>query len=395
MAIGKNICVVPFTQITYGAFDNASPCPYLGGDIWHFDSNTTLTDIWLSPEYEALRQSFKQNDKNEICSRCWREEEHGKQSARKLELVSSKYKKDIINTVEGEYKLGPKQINLRVSNICNLRCRPCNGQSSSTYSIEGKYYEEKNNLPQTTYTRLSDPTQFSDKQIDGIYELSDNLRYIGFYGGEPLVDKPTLRLLEKLVESGRSKQITLYYNTNGISVPTAKHLDLWRHFESLEFKFSIDAIGEQFAYIRHPGKWQELLENVNFIKNDLSNLIGIPVSSGIICTVQILNVFYLPEITSAFDKFEMAYFLNLVTKPAYYDIRHIPTDVKQQIIDKLSLMQQKSDISSIISILKSEYNPKHWEEFKFWTKQKDAYRKENFAVTFPEYFKIINELGHW
>ena len=118
-------------------------------------------------------------------------------------------------------------------------------------------------------------------------------------------------------------------------------------------------------------------------------------SCGIICTVQILNVFYLPEIISAFDTFEMSCFLNLVTKPAYYDIRHIPTDVKQQIIDKLSLMQQKSDIASIISILKSEYNPKHWEEFKFWTQQKDAYRKENFAITFPEYYNVINGLGHW
>ena len=391
MTIGKNLCLAPFTQITYSPFNTASPCPYLGGDTWKFDDNRSLGEIWLSPQYESLRRSFKENKKDPICNRCWKEEDHGKQSARKLELVRSKYKKDIVDVVEGGYKSGPKQINLRVSNICNLRCRPCNGQSSSTYSIEGKYYEEKNNLSQTQYTKFSDPIQFSDKQIDGIYELSDNLRYIGFYGGEPLVDKPTLRLLEKLVESGKSKHITLYYNTNGISAPTARHLELWRHFESIEFKFSIDGIGDHFTYIRHPGKWQELLVNVNFIKNELSNLIGVPVLCGIICTVQILNVFYLPEIISAFDAFELPYFLNLVTSPAYYDIRHIPTAVKQQIIDKLSLMQQKSDITSIVSILKSEANPRHWEEFKFWTRQKDAYRKENIAETFPEFFELIKD----
>ena len=388
MAIGKNFCLAPFTQITYGPLDTASPCPYLGGDIWNFSPETTLKDIWLSKEYELLRESFTKNIKDTHCSRCWEEEDHGKQSARNINF-QFKYKEKIVDFINGGYKLGPRQINLRVSNICNLRCRSCNSQSSVTFNIEGKYYEEKNNLLPTFYTKFPNSFEFSDSQIDGIFELSNNLRRIEFYGGEPLVDKPTLKLLEKLVENGKSKEITLFYNTNGITVPTNKHTELWKHFEKLEFNFSIDGIEDHFTYIRHPGKWEDLLNNIQFIKNQLSNILNVPVESKIICTIQTLNIYYLPEMIKMFESLELSYFLNLVTSPAYYDIKNIPDNVKKEIIDKLLVLPQKSEITSIISILKSKSNDKHWEEFKFWTKQKDAYRKENFATTFPEFYELV------
>jgi MoaA/NifB/PqqE/SkfB family radical SAM enzyme len=388
MTIGKNFCLAPFTQITYGPLDTASPCPYLGGDIWNFSPNAKLKDIWLSEEYESLRKSFKENNKDIQCSRCWKEEEHGKQSARNINF-QFKYKEKIVDFINGGYKSGPRQINLRVSNICNLRCRSCNSQSSVTFNIEGKYYEEKNNLQPTFYTKFPNSFEFSDQQIDGIIELSANLRRIEFYGGEPLVDKPTLLLLEKLIESGKSKEVTLFYNTNGITVPTQKHLDLWRHFESLEFNFSIDGVDNHFTYIRHPGKWEDLLKNVDFIKNKLPKILGIDVMCLAICTIQTLNIYYLAELINECNRLELKYFLNMVTQPDYYNIQHIPTEVKKNIINKLLELPQKSDVTSIISILELEYNEKYWEEFKFWTKQKDSYRKENFASTFPEFFELI------
>ena len=31
----------------------------------------------------------------------------------------------------------------------------------------------------------------------------------------------------------------------------------------------------------------------------------------------------------------------------------------------------------------------HWEEFKFWTKEKDLYREEEFSLTYPEFYNIL------
>jgi MoaA/NifB/PqqE/SkfB family radical SAM enzyme len=386
--IGRNFCLAPFTQITYSPLGSASPCPYLGGQAWKFDDKP-LGEIWASPELEELRTAFHNNEKNPTCTRCWREEDQGKQSARKLTLVNYKYRDNLLGVVNTDYKAGPQQINLRVGNLCNLRCRTCFSISSVTYAIEGRHYELKNNLDTTTYTRYSNVFEFSDKQIDEIFEISGNLKRLEFYGGEPLLDRPTLKLLQKLIDSGRSKDITLFYNTNCITKPTAKHIELWKHFKNLEFNLSIDGIREQFTYIRHPGNWETAVENIEYIRNVVPTLCNIPVMAFAICTVSTFNVFYLPEIINEFANLKLDWFLNIVTQPDYYDMRHIPEPVKQEVVKKLLTIKDQTEITPIINILNSVGNPEIWGEFKFWTHEKDEYRGEAFKNTFPEFYKII------
>lgn len=390
MPIGSNICVAPFVQLTYSPLGSASPCPYLGGEAWNLN-NLSLKQIWESDQYNELRQSFLRNERNPTCSRCWKEEDHGKQSARKLCLASYEYKKGLLKKIEdGDYNL--QHLSLRVSNLCNLRCRSCGSASSSTYSVEGRYYEKKNGIEAKNYTRYPKVFEFSDQQIEEIFQSSKHLKKISFYGGEPLLDKPTLKLLSMLIDNDQSKEIKLYYNTNGVNTPTDEHLSLWKNFKDLELKFSIDGIGDHFSYIRHPGSWQDLLENLRFCQDDLSTILGIPVTVGVICTVTSLNVFYLPEILDEFKSLKLDCFLNLAEHPKYYNLKNYPESVKEKIIEKLLPISHKSEIMSIINLLKSEQDPQAWEQFKFWTREKDAYRKESFSQTFPEIYSIIKSV---
>ena len=386
----KNLCIAPFTQITYSPMGSASPCPYLGGTAWYF-KNKTFGEIWDSDEYNSLRTAFVNDQQHPTCGRCWREEAIGKQSARKLTLLQCKYKDNLVNFINEDYKSGPRQINLRVGNICNLRCRTCYSTSTVTWAIEGKRIEEKYNLGPTYYTRHPDAFEFSDKQIDEIFELSSNLRRLEFYGGEPMLDKPTLRLLELLIESGRSKDIVLFYNTNGVTKPTKKHIELWKHFASLEFNLSLDGIGQRFEYVRHPAKWADAISVCEYLKNELKNHVDIPISVYVICSVSTLNVYYLPEMLAEFKKMQLNYFLNLITTPPGYNIKNLPCGAKQEIITRLEKME-KSDavhITSIINLLKLESHEEDWQSFKFWTKASDEYRNERFPDTFPEYYELI------
>ena len=36
-----------------------------------------------------------------------------------------------------------------------------------------------------------------------------------------------------------------------------------------------------------------------------------------------------------------------------------------------------------------------WEEFKFWTKEKDLYRKEDFISTFNELGQLLLKYNEW
>lgn len=387
----KNLCIAPFTQVTYSPMGSASPCPYLGGTAWYF-KDKSFGEIWNSDEYNALRTAFVNDQQHPTCGRCWREESLGKQSARKLTMLQCKYKDNIINFINEDYKSGPRQINLRVGNLCNLRCRTCYSTSSVTWAVEGRHHEAKYNLPPTYYTRHPDVFEFSEQQIDEIFEWSGNLRRIEFYGGEPLLDKPTLRLLELLIESGRSKNIVLYYNTNAITMPTKRHVELWKHFASLEFNLSLDGINEHFTYIRHPAKWSDALEVIDYLKNDLGKLCNVPIGVSVICSVSTLNVYYLPEMLAEFKSLGLDYFLNLISGPPYYNVKNLLDGVKQEIVRRLEDMEISDDIhvKSIINLLKMDAADE-WESFKFWTRASDEYREEKFADTFPEYYELIKK----
>lgn len=387
--VRNNFCIAPFTQLTFGPAGIYSPCPEIGGRAWKDPSASPIT-MWTSNEYNALRESFSNNEKNPVCNRCWEQEEYKNKSLRKRLLTQGAMfaKGELLDFVNSGYLSGPKQINLIVGNKCNLRCRVCRAGSSVTFNIEGRVYEKKLKK-KTLYTSASiKPLSYSIEQINDIYRLSNNLQRIEFYGGEPLLDEPTIGLLEQLVQSGKSKNIVLFYNTNGTVIPTAKHFELWNQFKGIEFNFSIDDTGPRFTYNRHPGKWEDLLENIAVIKSypwetDTKFLS--------ICTVSNINVYYLPETLDELDRLELPSFLNNVFGPEYYNIEHLPTKIKEKIISKLSSYRNRSKLDFVLNMLSAPENLTHWEEFKYWTKEKDSYRKENFAEVCPEYYEIIKD----
>jgi len=384
--VRNNFCIAPFTQLTFGPDGIYSPCPEIGGRAWK-DVSASPVAMWSSAEYNALRESFSNNEKNPICNRCWDQESHKNQSLRKRLLVKPG-KGNMRSFLDGAYLLGPKQFNIITGNKCNLRCRICRASSSVTYNAEGAHYEKAIGT-RTIYTSdLKKPVEFSQDQINEMVRLSSNLERIEFYGGEPLLDVPTLSLLESLIQSGRSKDISLFYNTNGTVMPSDRHFELWNQFKNIEFNFSIDDIGERFTYNRYPGKWDELLATVDALKNYPW---AVPVELLSICTVGALNVYYLPEILDEVDRLQLKCFINHVNGPEYYDIRHLPQSVKIAIINKLSNYHNQSRIQFVLNMLASSENLRIWEQFKFWTKQKDTYRKESLAAVCPEYYKVLKE----
>ena len=271
--------------------------------------------------------------------------------------------------------------------MCNLRCRICAASVSVTLNTEGEFYEKEYNLKNTRYTHeLKKQNGFSKEQIQEIFNLSRNLRKLEFYGGEPLLDIPTLELLQKLVDSGQSKNITLFYNTNGVVKPSSKHYNLWNNFKSIEFNLSFDDIGERFTYQRHPALWSDAVDNLNELRNFKWD---IPVHYRIICTLSVFNVYYLNEILAEFDKLKLLVFINTLHNPDYYDIRFLPKEIKLKIHDHLG--NEFSQTAFVKNMLIQDGFENLWDTFKFWTNVKDKYRNESFKKTFSEFYKILND----
>jgi len=392
----SNLCLAPFTYMTFDPATNVSPCPALGGSVWNF-KDQPLQRIWTNEQLTEFRDHMLENNKHEVCHRCWDEEAVGMDSERTMLwdpdkdptgvntviLDSGKTAADILRN----YKQGPMQLIIKVGNVCNLRCRSCNSADSITLSVEGKYYADHYGLTKNFYLKETETKTFTDAQIDEIIQFCNNVVRIEFYGGEPLLDKQLPKFLRKLVELDLAKKINLNISTNVTHIISDELIETLSHFNHLNINLSIDAWGDKFTYVRHPGKWNDVYCNIKWFIQ-LRDSGKLKLSLLIATTVTIMNVYNLPELLDEFDLLELPVFLILAWFPHYYSIRNIPDNIAQAIAQRLTATG-RNNLRPITQALSNGFDAEHWGKFKSWTIMVDKYRNESFATTFPEYTKLI------
>lgn len=394
----ERFCIAPFYQLTTHPTGSYSPCPYLGGTSWK--NSGSILDKWKNKSLEDLRKDFLENKQPDICSRCWHEEKNGKRSLR-LRLFdpinfTSDYsiysdnltQESIINHVKSRnYLNSPKVLTIKNGNICNAKCRVCHPGDSSRWISDSKKLD-LSIREEYGYNINSKEINWSDEQIQEILYISKNLVRLELFGGEPVYNKKVHKLLLEIVRRGYSENITLYINTNG-SVDIVQKIPFIKEFKKVEIGVSIDGIGEHFDYIRHGLNYHQVKNNVISWKNYFTqNNVDFFIDS--ISTVEILNVFYLPELKKSVMEFlPLSPFWNLLIEPKYLFIKNMPDHVKYSVIEKLS---PHEDMKEIINVINQDAELEHWNKFLQITSTIDYIRNENFSKTFPEFYSIINKI---
>ena len=166
-------------------------------------------------------------------------------------------------------------------NTCNLKCITCGPNFSSMWKPE---YEK---LGYSITTNLQKLSGHKNK----IYESLDlsKVQFLHFQGGEPLLTDDHINIMKKI--SDLSKTI-VSYNTNATIFPTAETINLWKQTHLTKLYFSIDATADQFEYIRFPGNWHQVTDNIARIRDLM--IPNIWIELGV--TVGINNLFYLQDI---------------------------------------------------------------------------------------------------
>jgi len=390
--INSNACPAFYLDATIDPTGSYSPCTALGGGSFKFDQTFKLT--WADPALEDVRQRSQQGEQLKMCSRCWSEEKLGFTSERQYLIKDLPTGLDY--TDKNYYMSGPRHLNIKVSNICNLRCRTCQSKDSYLYHIEGEYYEKKNNISHTAYTIDKFKKHFSDSQLDELFEFSGNLERIELYGGEPFLDDQIPKYLLRLVTTGLAKNIDLCVSTNATHALTDQWRKILTGFKEVVINTSIDGIGSKFTYLRHPGKWEDAEHNIKEFFNleyTNTNITVVPV-----VTVSALNVWNISEVFDYFANYNTEPFIILVQWPLYYCVNVLPDNIKPLVEQKLN-SYHNSKFDAIVNLMKTV--PKTtlpqtlWQQFKFWTKEKDAYRKENFVETFPAIGQLLISHNQW
>ena len=392
--IHENTCPAFFLDVTINSAGSYSPCTALGGSAFKFHDKTFKT-IWLSNEVEVARGKSAAGEKLSMCNRCWSEEQLGHTSERQYLKQDLPIGLDYTNP--GYYQRGPRHLNIKVSNICNLRCRTCQSYDSYLYHIEGEYYEKKNNITKTVYTGEMFKKHFTDAQLDELYEFADNLERIELYGGEPFLDDQVPKFLTKLVDNGLSKNIDLFVSTNATHELTDTWHRILTNFKEVIINVSVDGIADRFTYLRHPGKWEVAQKNIDIFFNLRSECPTINVVP--VVTVSALNVWYVDEVFEYFiSTYNTEPFIILVQAPRYYCVNVLPEQIKTIVAERLNSKKFEAIVNLMNTIPKAQDPTRKltpWGEFKFWTKEKDLYRKENFIETFDGIGSLLVEHGEW
>ena len=145
MALPDKICMLPWISIETSPMGTARPCCLAHEEIKDDNGEpfslrkTTLETIYKSNYMVDLRQQFRRGEQPATCNRCWEEEAAGRDSKR---IYSKIRLKELYAQVDWDNDK-PDQlwfIDLKLGNICNLKCRICGSWSSSKWANEEMDY---------------------------------------------------------------------------------------------------------------------------------------------------------------------------------------------------------------------------------------------------------------
>lgn len=303
----KTFCILPWVHLaTYTDGSGLLCCIAKQGDkeTTNLNSNT-VGEVRNSEYFKQARKTMLAGGEYDACSACYKEESAGLRSHR---LHENRFWRDTLgqehidnlveNTkVDGSIDNDVYTVDFRLGNTCNLQCIMCRPQDSS------KWYKEATILAGSLKTGARYEWQAKEKVdrdkfewyknpefLQSFYAASGELRQMIFAGGEPLLIKEHKDIIKELVKRGVAKNIKVNYHTNG-TIYDSELIELWKNFKRVDLFISLDGIERINNYVRYPALHKTVEVNLKkFNDNAPDNM-----HFKILCTVQALNIYYLPE----------------------------------------------------------------------------------------------------
>jgi len=299
----KFLCPLPWIQLCIHTDGTQKVCCHT--NLPHHISNTKNTpakfgskedmkDSTNNPGLVEIRKTMMEGRIPLMCQTC-NQEELKTGSSPRIEMLE-KFEKDFEESFKRTDSTGVitnpsvKYLDFSIGNECNLACRMCNPYYSSKLEQEWKREGVKFN-----WEKVEEAHLFS-RSKKMLPESIQDLELICFQGGEPLINKGHLDILQSLIENGKSQDIKIEYNTNLSALPQIL-LELWSHFKKVKLFVSLDGIGELQEIIRRPLSWDKFVLNLEKVKKMDS------VEIEFVTVVQAYNLPFLTEIFDFVSKF--------------------------------------------------------------------------------------------
>ena len=341
-------------------------------------NNNSLEEILYGEQLTTVRTDIIKNGYSEYCTNCMDSEEKSGKSLRE------QFKTDL-STVDTTQFI-PRNIDIRWKNTCQLRCGYCNSEWSSTYALwEGK-------------TERVSAIEWQRDVLDYIARDKTSIEVANFLGGEPLLLKDNIELLDYIDPSIHISLVTNLAATNLPVLPIYKKLVN----RKTSWLVSLEATGNKYEYIRRNAKW-------DITKANYENLILGPGSSkGCHMTYCIMSAFSLVEVFDWLYEYdpnpENNYtFPSILLGPSHFAVHNFPPEIKQLAIEELDKLSDKYDHylnsmtknfvtstrQSLVDTL-DDWTPEYVHQFMNYMRQTDSELKTiTFEEEWPDVYEIL------
>ena len=312
----KHFCPMPWTGLMYnfdGEVKNCIRSDSATGRLGNIKDNT-IEEILLGPINVTKQINITNNKPAAGCNTCY-DLEHGKEG---FDIISDRifyireFKKTPLDTYRTD-NFDLQTIDVRWTNLCNFACVYCGPDFSS------KWANELNVIKAT-------PTEQQQKDFtEYIYRHAKNLKHVYLAGGEPLLMKENLELLQKL-----NPDVNLRINTNLSKVDTGV-FDAVCGFKNVHWTVSAETIEDEFEYIRFGGRWQDFLDNLNTIRK-LDHKISF---NMLWFLLNYDSVFGYVDYLKGLGFHNNSFIIGALLTPEYLNIRHLPQNMLNLLKTKL------------------------------------------------------------
>jgi len=428
--IMPTFCAIPFVSMVVNTDATVQPCCMMQRNTHRLKDdngkvltiNEKLSDSWNSNEMKFIRTEMVSGNKLVGCKVCYLQESSGRTSNRQYansewsNKLGDKHMFDLVDQAVltgGELDYSLAYLDLRLGNLCNLKCRMCSPFNSSQIAKEHIELEKKDDAYKVVWaktfgrfdTRINDVQSWFERDFlwDQIIDLIPSLKKVYMTGGEPTLIQNNFKFMDECIRKGR-RDIVLFFNTNCTNV-NKKFTNLIGQFGRVNINASVDGVGAVNDYIRSPSHWEQISANVETLAQ-MPN-----VHLGLTPTVQVYNVFNLVDTLRWVDELNAKYkkkiFVDFLINvhPTHLSVTILPDEIRNKVANDLIEYKKQylnssspeltvNSVNGIIGLLQKP-RAADWQEqlarFKTYTHSLDVERDQRLRSISAELADLANE----
>ena len=392
------ICMMPWIHMHIWPNGNTMPCCMSdSSDVFGNTNHNTVNEIINSDKFKQLRLQMLNGEKPAPCSRCYElEQTADSYTLRKNSLYQFKDYLPLLDLTEEDGSVNNfrmRYMDIRFSNLCNMKCRTCGPDLSSKWHDDQiKLFPDYQN---PKFIDVSSKESFMD-------ELSEHLDYVDevyFAGGEALITPQHYEILDYWL-SKKNTNVRLRYTTNFSSLKYKNHniLEYWNKFNNVRVAASLDTHLSQAEYSRSGTNWETIVGNRKKMLDTCPD-----VYFEITPTVSIFNIMKLFDFHKSWVEQGLLEIdnirLNILTAPRHFSITMLSIDYKHRVMDIFNAYAEWlitngagtdviHNITGIVHHMMSADNLHLLPQFKREISSMDKIRQENFLDIYPEFGEL-------